>query len=252
MGMVERLRSPGATAIRNAGPPIWQVIVAIVVGGLLDAMVVVASRDVLPLVAYVIPPGLLTFIVSIVDQDGPTIRSALAFVGLEQRRRAASIRLPLTKDAADRWLSTEHPEATPFDRAGILITAGRHTDALATLESVVPSTDVDRVRLIRLRASAGAVVHGDGDLDLDAIRAAAAALPDAERKYHVVSAAWTQAWLDITRKRPWRSRFLAVAREWGPYAIPPRVQAAMLIQQYVGPIACALAGLIVVGVQALG
>lgn len=252
MGMLERLRSPSATAIRTAGPPIWQVIVAIVIGGVLDGMLVVGSRDVVPLLAYVIPPGLLTLVVSILDRDGPTIRSALAFVGLEQRRRAASIRLPLTKDAADRWLSAEHAEATPFDRPGILITAGRHADALATLDSVVPSSDLDRVRLIRLRASADAVVHGDGDLDLDAIRAAAAALPVAEQKYHVVSAAWTQAWLDITRKRPWQSRFLAVAREWAPYTIPPRVSAAILVQQYVGPIACALAGLIVVGVQLLG
>ena len=221
-------------------------------GGLLDGRVVVGSRDVLPLAAYVIPPALLTLIVSIVDRDGPTIRSALAFVGLEQRRRAASIRLPLTKDAADRWLSEDHPEASPFERAGILITAGRHADALAALESVEPGSDIDRVRLIRLRASAEAVVHGDGDLDLDAIRAAAAALPDAERKYHVVSAAWTQAWLDITRKRPWRAIFATVAREWAPYAIPLRVRVAMLVQQYVGTIACVLAGLIVVGVQALG
>lgn len=252
MDVLERLRSPGATAVRNAGPPIWQVVLAVVLGGVLDAGLVLASRDALPLVAYLIPPGVLTLIVSIADRDGPTIRSALTYVALEQRQRAHANRIPLTRESAERWLAVDQPGASPFDRAGALITAERHAEAVAALESVEPGSDADRVRLLRIRALAAAAISIDANVDVDAVRAVASSLPDAERKYGVVAAAWTQAWLDITRKRPWRAKFATVAHEWAPYEIPPRVRAAMLIQQYVGPVACVLAGLIVVGVQALG
>lgn len=251
MGFLDRLRSPGSKALRDAGPPMWQVIAAVALGGVADVALAIAMRDTLPLWAYVILPFLLTLAVSIADRDGWVVRGAIAFVGMEQRRRAAGRAVPATPAAAERWLTSPPPDATPFERAAALITAARPTEAAAALENVEPSSPADAVRLIRLRASAAAALDQDSELDLGAIRTATADLPPDDQRYHVLSAAWTQAWLDITRRRPWRARFAPIAREFAPYALPVPLRLVLGVQQYAGPVACVLGGAIVVGMRGL-
>lgn len=249
MSLLDRVRGPGPKALRDAGPPQWQVIAAVLGGGVLDVVLaLVAWRD-LPLAAYVVPPFILTLAVSLADRTGVPVRRAIAWVGMEQRRRWTG-RLPISKGGAERWLADPPPDAGPFERASALLTAGRPADAAAVLERFEPASSSDRVRLGRLRASVAAALDPGAALDMSAVRAAVADLPPAEARYHLVSAAWTQAWLDISRRRPWRERFAAVAVAHQPYELPARVGAMLVVQQFAGPIACVLAGLIVLVIQA--
>lgn len=251
MGFLDRLRSPGSKALRDAGPPMRQVIAAVVIGGVVDVVLTVAMRGALPFWAYVVPPFVLTLAVALADRDGWVVRGAVAFIGMEQRRRAAGRAVPATPAAAERWLASPPPDATPFERAAALITAARHVEAAAVLGDVEPASPTDAVRLIRLRASAAAALDQGSDVDLGAIRAATTDLPPDDQRYHVLSAAWTQAWLDITRGRPWRARFAPVAREFAPYPLPAPLRLVLGVQQYAGPVACVLAGAIVIAVRGL-
>ena len=251
MGLLDRLRSPGSKALRDAGPPMGQVIAAVILGGVVDVVVAFGSRGMLPFWSYVVPPFVLTLAVSLADRDGRVVRGAIAVVGMEQRRRAAGRAVPATPAAANRWLASPPPDATRFERAAALITAARPAEAAAALDTVEPASPADVVRLIRLRASAAAAMDRDAQLDLGAIRAATADLPPDDQRYHVLSAAWTQAWLDLTRERPWRARFAPVAREFAPYAIPAPLRLVLCVQQFAGPIACVLGGAIVIAVQGL-
>ena len=190
MGLLERYRIPWSKALREAGPRDLHVLLALIAGGVVDVVLVIATRDSMPFVAYVMPPFLLSLVVSGADRDGPVIRAAMAYVGLEQLRRATSgSRLPITPSAADRWLDEPHPEASALERASVLLTAGRLADAKAAADAFEPASTLDRVRQLRMRASVAAAMSPTADLDIDSIRAAAAPLPDEERRYHVVSAA---------------------------------------------------------------
>lgn len=251
MGWLDRVRSPAARAVRGAGPPMWQVVTAIV-GGSAAGVVLIVLWPSLPFAAIVVPPALLSLAVSLRDRDGPMIRGALAYVALEQRRRSGGRRMPATRRQANAWLAVEHPDASAIERAAVLIGAKRFREALELIDAnaTAPMTELDAVRVARLRASAKAALESGSRIDLDAIRALAVGLPGEERRYQVLSAAWTQAFLDISNRRPWRAEFLASAREHAPYALPARVRLAMALQQYAGPIACLLAGVIVGGGRA--
>ena len=251
MSFLDRLRGPGPKALRDAGPPTWQVIAAVLAGGLIDVVLAVFAWRDLPLVAYVLPPFFLTLAVAVVDRAGLPVRRAIAWVGLEQRRRWTGPALPTTAGMAGRWLADPPAAATPFERASVLMTAGRGAEAVAELAGLEPATALDAVRLARLRASAAAAADPKHELDLGAVRAAAAPLPPEEARYHVLSAAWTRAWLDISRKRPWRDRFAPVAAELGPYELPARLRGTLVVQQFAGPIASLIAGGVVLVAERL-
>ena len=155
----------------------------------------------------------------------------MAYVSLEQRKRFAGRRFPRTPDAANAWLAAEHPEVTELERISIMVTAGRYADANAALQDVVPGDAIDEVRLVRLRAVAAAALEPAGAIDVAAIGLAARDLPAEERRYQVVSAAWSQAWLSLVNGRPWRAQLAGVAKQFSPYPLPRWVRIAIAIQR---------------------
>ena len=249
--VVERLRSPAAKVVRGAGPPERLVIAMFVLGGIVDLGLALATRGALPLMALALPPTALTLAASILDRDGWTIRSAIASVGLEQRRRRSGPRLPVTPSAARRWLAAEHPDAPDLERVSVLVTAGRYEAAMDALAAVTPVDPVDEVRVMRLRQVVAAAIDQSREIDVPAIASAARDLAPDEGRYNVLSAAWSRAWLDVVGRRPWRSRFAAVARELGPYELPGWVRLVIAAQQCAAPIACVLAFLILTPVVGL-
>jgi hypothetical protein len=221
VSLLERLRSPGARAFRDAGPSDRRLVAALV-GSVLLAVVLawtVAGPDDWPFLAL-IPIG-LTLGIALADRDGWTMREAMVFVAVEQRRRWSRGKLPATPRAANAWLADPgNDDATGLERAGVLLVANRHAEALALLEAAGMATDLDRVRAVRIRSTAEAMTDPSKAIDVDGVRVEAASLPIDERRYQVVSAAWSQAWLDVVARRPWRRRFAAVAREFAPYRLP--------------------------------
>ena len=73
------------------------------------------------------------------------------------------------------------------------------------------------------------------------VRDAAGPLAPADARYHLVAAAWSQAWLDLTDGRPWRKRFALAIRDLGPFEVPARLRLWMAVQQLAAPIACLVA-----------
>jgi hypothetical protein len=110
------------------------------------------------------------------------------------------------------------------------------------LDEFVPTEAVDALRLLRLRAAIAAARDPAAEIDLDAVRMAAMDLTADERRYQVVSAAWTRTWLDLGRKRPWRARFAPIARACAPYPIPARYRAVLALQQLAAPAAFLIMG----------
>ena len=208
------------------------------------AATVVAPHDWAWLV--LIPIG-LTLVVAVADRDGWWIREAMIEVALEQRRHWRHGRIPVTPESAAAWLDDPaHESATVLERASVMVTARRSRDAAAAVESAAATTPDDLVRQVRLRATIAAMAEPGGPIDLARVREAAFGLPAEERRYHVLSAAWSQAWLDVVAGRPWRTRFAAVARDFRPYATKRRHWLfAVALQQLVLPISIALAAAIV-------
>jgi len=101
---------------------------------------------------------------------------------------------------------------------------------------------VDRVRKIRLHSTIEAMADPSRTrtVDVAAVAAAAATLPADERRYQVTSAAWTQAWLDVVARRPWRARFVAAVRDHGPFGLPFRYWfLAVALQELLMPLVIA-------------
>jgi hypothetical protein len=246
-----RLRSPGARAQRSAGPPTAWTAAALGVGFILAVIAAIAAGapDVRWIAAGLLGPALVP---GIADRNGWAVRAAMAYVAIQQRRQWRHGSLPVTPAAANAWLERRTSEAsTPLERASVLVTAGRQAEALAAIDAADASTDVDRVRQLRLRSTVAAM-SGGGEIDLARIGTAASALPLDQRRYQVVSAAWSQAWLDLSAGRPWRDRFAAVAREYGPYPLPRRVWVfGIAMQQLALPVAVVLACGIVSAVEGL-
>jgi hypothetical protein len=221
VSLLERLRSPGSRAFRDAGPPDSRLLAALAGSGILVVVLgwTVVGPDTWPLLA-VIPVG-LTLGIALSDRDGWAMREAMVFVAVEQRRRFARGRLPTSPREADTWLADPaHGDATGLERASVLLVANRYADALALLDAAGVTTDLDRVRSIRIRSTVETMTDPSKPIDVDGVRKAAASLPIEERRYQVVSAAWSQAWVDVIARRPWRQRFAAVAREFQPYPLP--------------------------------
>lgn len=237
--LAQRIRGAGPKAYSDAGPRDRDILLALAAAGLIDIVLAVLFHP-MPLAVYVAVATVLALVVSIRDRDGPLIREAMSYVAQEQTRRASSrVNLALTPRAAARLLETDHPEATLPEHASILATAGRPTEAAAVMEAFEAVTPADRVGKARMIASLAAAADPAATMDVDAIRMEAAELEPEARRYHIVAAAWTRAWLDIQRGRPWRVAFLAVAREFAPYEIPRRLRARFALQQHIAPITLA-------------
>lgn len=242
----------GARLLRAAGPPKGHVIGAITAGSLIDVVLAVATPTILVWPVYVLPVLVLTSIVALADRDGWLVRQGMAYLWLEQARRTGDNEVPTTPSAARRWLDDPANEgATPFDLASVLITAGRYEEASATLEGAPVRDPVDEVRALRLGMSADAARDPTIEIDLEAVRDASTGLPPDERRYHLMSAAWTRAWLDIHRRRPWRAQFAAVVRQNGPFPLPRAVRLMIANHQLAAPALTTLVGMLGGAVLAL-
>ena len=251
MEWLARLRAPGARAQRSAGPPPAWTAAAIGVGLVLAVTAALATGgpDIPWMAVALLVPGVIP---GLADRDGWHVRAAMAYVAVEQRRQWRHGRLPVTPAAANAWLAAgNNATATPLERASVLVAAGRHADAMTAIDGAEASSDIDRVRQLRLRLTVAAM-SGGSSIDVAAVRAAADSLPSDQRRYQVVSAAWSQAWLDVNAGRPWRDRFAAVARAYAPYPLPrPLWLVAVALQQLVLPISIVLAFAILSLAQAI-
>jgi hypothetical protein len=221
------------------------VILALIGGGLIDSAIATTRVDV-PAFVYFLPPAILTLLVSAADRDAWLLRRALASIAIDQRARLASRGLPVDRTAAEAWLASPPADAAPFERAAVLMNVGRFEEARAALDGADPSGPLDRVRTLRLREAVDAALDPTRTIDIDAVADVARELAPGERHYQVLSAAWSQAALDIKARRPWIKPFLRVARANGPFPLPRRTEIAIAVQQLSAPIACLIAGGILV------
>lgn len=245
-GVNSRYRSPSFRAIRLAGPPVRWLVAAAVAGlVVVIGMSIAGIRQPTSLVAV---PALAFAIACLLDRDGWRIRMATGELAALQRRRWTSGRLPADPMSAAAWLAA-NPEASPLDRAAVLVTAGRFAEAGAVIDSAIGETSEDVVRLARLRLTVAAAT-GVTALDPETVEAferlpELALVTDAERRYQLLSLAWSMAWLQIRADGPWRPAFADALRRLGPFRPPWRYLLFHAIQQFALPIAYVLAWLIV-------
>jgi hypothetical protein len=216
--------------LRDAGPPTWQNLLAIVI-----AAVVVPVLYVQPGLG-VWPATLAGLVITTapaaLDIDGWRIRRGMAWLVSEQRRRMAD--LPRTPAGADRWLEGSGESAPELTRASILMMADRADEARAVVDAHVPTTAEDRVRRERLVAALNGL--RSGTLDPRATLAAIEALPPERQPYHRISLAWSIAWVNASKHRPWRAAFAEASRSIDPREIPTRFLAWHAIQELLLPI----------------
>jgi hypothetical protein len=241
-----RRTSPSFRAIRLAGPPIAWLVVAGVAGvaGVVP-LYLLGVHDPTTLIA--VPPVAFA-IACLADRDGWRIRLATAELAALQRQRWSRGRLPADPVSTAAWLAA-NPDAPVLDRAGVLVTAGRFTEARELAMSAVGSTPEEIVRLERLRLTIRGAL-GEASLDRPTVEAfdlvpELASLSGADRRFHRLSLAWSAAWLQIRADRPWRATFADVLRDLGPFRPPLRYAVFHAVQQLALPIAYLLAWLIV-------
>lgn len=216
--------------MRDAGPPTWQDLLAIVLAATIGALMYAqAGLGTMPtiLVALVIAatPAML-------DVDGWRIRRGMAWLGAEQRRRMAD--LPRTPAAADRWLAGSGGSVPELTRASILMMSDRTDEARALVDAFEPATAEDRARRERLVAALDGL--RSGSIDPRAALAAIEALPPETQPYHRISLAWSTAWVEASHHRPWRAAFAEASRKIGFGEIPTRFLAWQAVQELLLPI----------------
>jgi hypothetical protein len=216
--------------LRDAGPPTWQDLVAIVLAVTIGALAYVQPG--LGLWPAILVALVITTAPAALDIDGWRIRRGMAWLAAEQRRRMAD--LPKTPAAADRWLAATGGSAPELVRASILMMANRLDEAQALVDSFEPATAEDRARLERLRAALDGL--RTGTLDPRAALAAIDALPPDLQAYHRISLAWSTAWVDASNHRPWRAAFAQASRRIPSGEIPARYLAWQVLQELLLPI----------------
>lgn len=252
--IVARLRSPATRALREAGPPNRQVIVAAGIGLLFDLVLwLLGPTRGMPWPVNAIAPAALTSIVALVDRDGWMVRRAMVDVAVQQRDRwarggfsAGRGGFPAGPAAAAAWLEDPaNSGASTLERASVLIGAGRHDEAAALIETMAPETETQHASALRI----GAFLRGrtSGSIDVAATRAAIdrLALESNERRYQLTSLAWSQVWIDVERRRPWRAAFADAVRDLGPFPVPGRMALIIWLQHFAAPFAIVLATAIV-------
>lgn len=241
-----RYRSPSFKAIRLAGPPIrWLAAAGVISLVVVIGFALVGIREPAILIAT---PAVAFAIACSLDRDGWRIRMATGELAALQRRRWTSGRLPADPLSAEAWL-VAHPDAAALDRAAALVTAGRIEEARVVADAAVGENPEEVVRLTRMRLTVGAAA-GDSALGPESVEAFGrlpelAVIAASERRYHLLSLAWSIAWLQIRADRPWRPAFAGMLRRLGPFRPPWPYFVFHAIQQFTLPIAYVLAWLIV-------
>jgi hypothetical protein len=183
-----------------------------------------------------------TGLVALLDRDAWSARVGMAYVATQQTARRPD--MPRSAAEAREWLADEaHADAPLLDRAATKCQAGEWAEAQSLASAFQPETATDHVRLRRLVAAIDA--HVSGNMDVDAIRVAAAVLPADEARFHVASAIWQQAWLDVGRSRPWRRRFASEMAALGPLPLPRALRLELVIRHMAAPITALIGGAIV-------
>ena len=221
--------------VRDAGPPTWQDLVAIVLAVTLGA--VVDLQPGLGLWPATLVALVITATPAALDRDGWQIRRGMAWLAAEQRRRMPN--LPKTPAGADRWLAGSGDTAPELTRASILMVADRREEARALVDSFEPVTAEDRARRERLLAALDGL--RSGTVDPRAALEAIAALPADEQPYHRLGLAWSTAWVDASQHRPWRRSFAEASRALGRVEIPTRLLAWHVIHEFLLPICVLIA-----------
>jgi hypothetical protein len=241
---IERLKSPTGETLWAAGPPSGQILGALGLAVVLTVVLSLADASFGPPWYTLGLIGLLlTGFVSVIDRDGWRIREAFAYLALQQRARSREGDVPEGPEEVQAWLDDPaNIRASNLERATMLFNADRWDEADRLLAQTVPRDDQERAVFIRLRSTAAA--QPSGEIDQTALRDAVSSLPKAEGKYQILSAIWSQAWLDVTAGRPWRTRFAEAVRDLGPYDLPVWAQVSLALEQLAAPIAC-VAGLLI-------
>ena len=216
--------------LRDAGPPTWQDLVAIVLATTIGALVYVQPG--LGMWPAIVVALLITTTPAALDVTGWRIRRGMAWLAAEQRRRMAG--LPKTPAAADRWLAGSGESAPELMRASILMMANRLDESRALVDAFEPVTAEDRARRERLLAALDGL--RTGTLDPRAALAAIDALPTDLQPYHRISLAWSTAWVDASNDRPWRAAFAKASRSVPRGGIPTRYLAWQAVQELLLPI----------------
>ena len=236
--------APARRLLRDAGPPNWQNVLAIVLAGPIAAFVYVQpGMGFWPAVLSVL---VVTTIPAALDLSGWRIRRGMAWLGAEQRRRMAD--MPKTPAAADRWLAGSGGSASELMRASMLLMADRLDESRAQVEAFEPATPEDRARRERMLAALDGM--RSGTVDPRSALAAIDALPPADQPYHRISLAWSTAWVDASNQRPWRAAFAEASRSIPREGIPTRYLVWQALQELLLPI-CVLI-IVVVIVPVLG
>jgi len=245
--ILERWRSPGARAVSDAGPPDRFVLIgAIVAIGLIGIGWLTGPLRAVPWPLWMALPAVILAAIGVLDRDGWNIRRAMAYVAIRQRSRWTAGSIPRTPSLARAWIDDpSNVAANGLERTSVLIVAGDLVAAGAALDGFVPTTAVEMAGSIRMRSFLQAVETGT--VDLEPTRAATRELDDDERRYQVTAAAFSQVWLDIGARRPWRRRFADAVREFAPYPVPRYVLVVIGVQQLAAPIAVILATMIMIG-----
>jgi hypothetical protein len=216
--------------VRDAGPPTWQNLIAIVLASMIGAVLYVQpGLGLWPAIAVAL---LISATPAALDGDGWRIRRGMAWLAAEQRRRMTDV--PRTPAAADRWLAASGRSAPALTRASFLVMSDRLDEARALVDAFEPATAEDRARRERLVAAIDGLQSGavDPRAALDAIEA----LPPDDRLYHRLSLAWSIAWVDASHRRPWRAAFARASRPIGLQGIPARFLVWQAIQELLLPI----------------
>jgi hypothetical protein len=246
--ILERWRSPGARAVSDAGPPDRFVFVgAIVSTGLIGIGWLAGPLRAVPWPVWMVIPAVILAAIGALDRDGWNIRRAMAYTAIRQRRRWTAGSIPMTPSAAKAWIDDpSNVAATGLERTSVLVIAGDIVAARAALDGFVPATAVDVAGSVRMRSYLQALETGT--VDMGPIRDATRELGEDERRYQLTAAAFSQVWLDVAARRPWRRRFADVVRELAPYPVPRRVLAVIGAQQFAASIAVILATAIMSGI----
>lgn len=246
---IERLKSPIGEALWAAGPPSGQILGALGLAVVLTVVLSLADASFGPPWYTLGLVGLLlTGVVSVIDRDGWRIREAFAYLALQQRARWQQAEVPEGTEEVQAWLDDPaNIGASNLERATMLFNAERWDEADRLLAQSAPSDDKERAVIIRLRSTVAA--QPSGEIDQTALRDAVTSLPEAEGRYQLLSATWSQAWLDVTAGRPWRTRFAEAVRDLGPYDLPVWARISLALEQLSAPIACVAALLIAAGLS---
>lgn len=239
--IIERLRSPGRRAVSDAGPPDRYVFVGLIVGvGLIVTGWLTGPLQALPWPLWMAIPAVILAAIGALDRDGWNVRRAMAYVAIQQRSRWTTGRIPATPALARAWIDDpSHAAANGLERTSVLVIAGDNAAASAALDAHVATGASQVAGVARMRSYLEALETGT--VEMEPVRAATRELGVDERRYHLTSAAFSQVWLDIQARRPWRRRFADAVRELGPHPVPRRVLAVIGVQQLAAPIAVILA-----------